>query len=44
MGEETRKVQDAITRIKLAAQSALNVNREFTAGRVKLALDKKDAN
>ncbi|MBD3785754.1 MAG: hypothetical protein IE922_02120 [Sphingomonadales bacterium] len=49
VGEETRQVQDAITRIKLAAQSAININREFTAGkvrpldRVKLALNKKDA-
>lgn len=49
VGEETRQVQDAITRIKLAAQSAININREFTAGkvrpldRVKLALNKKEA-
>lgn len=50
VGEETCAVQDAITKIKLAAQSAINLNREFTAGkvrpldRVKLALNKKDAN
>jgi hypothetical protein len=49
VGEETRQVQDAITRIKLAAQSAININREFTTGkvrpldRVKLALNKKEA-
>lgn len=49
VGEETRQVQDAITKIKLAAQSAINLNREFTAGRVrpldriKLALNKKEA-
>ena len=50
VGDETRAVQDAITKIKLAAQAALNANREFTAGRVKpldrvrLALNKKEAN
>ncbi len=50
VGEETRAVQAAITNIKLAAQAAINLNREFTAGkvrpldRVKLALNKKDAN
>lgn len=49
VGEETRQVQDAITKIKLAAQSAINLNREFTAGkvrpldRIKLALNKKEA-
>ncbi len=48
VGEETRQVQDAITKIKLAAQAAINLNREFTAGRVKpldrikLALNKKE--
>ena len=42
-------MQDAITKIKLAAQSAINLNREFTAGkvrpldRIKLALNKKEA-
>lgn len=50
VGEETRAVQDAVTNIKLAAQAAINLNREFTAGkvrplnRVKLALSKKEAN
>jgi hypothetical protein len=49
VGEETRAVQDAVTRIKLAAQQAINLNREFTAGRVrpldrvKLALNKREA-
>jgi len=49
VGEETRAVQQAVYRIKLAVQSALNLVREFTAGksrpldRVKLALNKKDA-
>lgn len=49
VGEETRAVQGAITRIKLAAQAALNTNREFEAGRrdplarVRLALDRKEA-
>lgn len=48
VGDETRAVQDAITKIKLAAQSALNINREFQAGRrdplarVKLALNKQE--
>ena len=48
VGDETRAVQDAVTKIKLAAQSALNINREFQAGRrnplarVKLALNKQE--
>lgn len=49
VGEETRQVQAAITQIKLAAQHAININREFAAGRklpldrIKLALNKKGA-
>ncbi|ABD55809.1 hypothetical protein [Jannaschia sp. CCS1] len=50
VGEETRSVQAAIAAVKLAAQRAINRNREYEAGRVrpmdrvKLALNKKDAN
>ncbi|WP_212525946.1 hypothetical protein [Actibacterium sp. MT2.3-13A] len=35
MGEETRKVQDAFTAVKLAAQRAINRNREWEAGKVR---------
>ena len=48
VGKETRAVQDAIAKVKLATQTAINVNREFEAGRrdplarVKLALDAKE--
>lgn len=51
VGAETRQVQDAITAVKLAAQRAINRNREWEAGkvrpldRVKMALNtnKKEA-
>lgn len=49
VGEETRAVQEAVTRVKLATQEALNRNRQFQTGRgdplsrVKQALDKKEA-
>ncbi len=47
VGEETRQVQAAITAVKLAAQRAINRNREYESGkvrpldRVKLALNSK---
>lgn len=50
VGEETRKVQDAIAAVRLAAQRAINRNREWEAGkvrpldRVKLALSSKETN
>ena len=52
VGAETRQVQDAITAVKLAAQRAINRNREWEAGkvrpldRVKMApnTNKKEAN
>ena len=37
VGEETRQVQDAITAVKLAAQRAINKNREWEAGKVRPA-------
>ena len=49
VGEETRAVQEAVTRVKLATQEALNRNRQFQTGRgnplsrVKHALDMKEA-
>lgn len=48
VGDETRAVQDAVAKVKQATQSALNVNREFQAGRrdplarIKLALNSKE--
>ena len=35
VGAETRQVQDAITAVKLAAQRAINKNREWEAGKVR---------
>lgn len=49
VGEETRLVQNAVARIRHAAQAALNLNREFASGkarpaeRLKLALNKREA-